>query len=357
MPNITSFEILDAEIKKIDGKPTVLEALWDGDTDGWFLMLSLYYTTDNLFGKEEKAIDLGIVSFGGDIRLFNGQVPLWPEAELAKQLGAEAAEKYELTFYFPSDKYPDSDCPPWPKRHLGIHCTDCGKLIIPTNSPYLPKDICYHCHLEREHNLKLKKDTPEEDKIKMFLFKNGVYEGAAWLQELVDNIKLEGNNEIKTVTVGLPDILEIRESVRIQIETLLSSYRVSDLVGEKRKFGLFESIFFEGRTYELETRFNHDHQQISSLAYRYSSTSKAISEGWVYKVIFSTRITYRDDSILRFIYFVSRGETETSTIIERYKKAVQADEILKTIMKLEKMGLVTIKGDIVTTTETGGHIL
>jgi len=153
MPNITTFDILDSEIKKIVGKPIVLEALWDGDTEGWFLLFNLYTETGKFFWKQTHVTNLGIITFGGDIRLFNGEVPEWPEAELAKKFGRSAAEKYGLTFYFPSDREPDDDCPRWTQRHLAIKCLDCEKLIIPTDSPYLPKDICYNCHLKREFQI------------------------------------------------------------------------------------------------------------------------------------------------------------------------------------------------------------
>jgi hypothetical protein len=154
MPYIASFDDLDREIQKHKGKPLVLEALWDGDTEGWFLILNLYTETGKLFWRNQHLKHLGIVSFGGDIRLFNGQVPDWPEAELTKKWAQLAVEKYGLIFYFPSDGEPESDCPSWSQRHLAIQCADCGKLIIPTNSPYLPKDICYNCHLRREFNNK-----------------------------------------------------------------------------------------------------------------------------------------------------------------------------------------------------------
>src|SRR4051812_16442524 len=93
MPNITSFDTLDSEIQKVSGRPVVLEALWDGDTQGWFLILNLYTETGKFVWKKEKSLQLGIVSFGGDERLFSGDVPSWPEAELAKEWGKKAAEK------------------------------------------------------------------------------------------------------------------------------------------------------------------------------------------------------------------------------------------------------------------------
>jgi hypothetical protein len=150
MPDITSFEMLDTEIQKVSGRPTVLQALWDGDTQGWYLILSLYAEIETAFSKEETCQQLGIVSFGGDIRLFNGELPPWPEAVLVNEMGKRAVEKYGLIFHFPSDTEPDDDCPSWSQRHLAIACADCGKSILPTTSAFLPKDICYNCHRKRE---------------------------------------------------------------------------------------------------------------------------------------------------------------------------------------------------------------
>ena len=156
MPNITSFEKFDEEVKKLRATPQVLEALWDGDTTGWFLLLYVYTHSGWLF-KTEKRHFIGDITLGGDIRLFNQEVPPWPEAELAKEIGAQAKAKYNLKFYMPSEE-PDDDCPSWTERYKAINCADCNKLIIPTSSPYLPKDICYSCHLKREFSKKRSND-------------------------------------------------------------------------------------------------------------------------------------------------------------------------------------------------------
>ena len=156
MGNIESFTQLTQRIDAVNGIPVVLEALWDGDTSGWYLYLTLYYKRRTWWFKEiiwpqVSKTDLGVISLGGDIRLFNGSVPPWPEAVLGKELGQQASEHYNLTFYFPSEE-PDDDCPAWHQQHRAIACADCGKLIIPSDSIYLPKDICYPCHLRRESN-------------------------------------------------------------------------------------------------------------------------------------------------------------------------------------------------------------
>jgi len=369
MPNITSFEILEEEIEKINGKPTVLEALWDGDTNGWFLVMRLYYSIGHLLWKEVKTEYLGTVTFGGDIRLFTGDVPAWPEAELAKEMGAKAAEKYGLTFYFPSDKDPDDACPPWPKRHLAISCADCGKLIMPTDSPYLPKDICYHCHLERERNVKLKNDQPSDEGVNMFQYKDGIFKNvgycthfkdfeiAPYLDNMVEKLNVESKNYIQTVTVAADNIIEIRGLLRQDIETLLLDYKPSNFSGEKRRFGSFKKVIFDDKDYELEVRFNHVHQKISGLIDSYNSAGEAIEAGWIYKFIFKSGITYRDDSVLRFVWFVSKGKTNKTAIVDRYKKTLITTEVSKTLSKLETAGLITIDGDSVEITETGKLIL
>jgi|GEM_PF-1474900 len=173
--NIDSFFTLIQRIKAVNGLPQVLEALWDGDSNGWYLVLNLYYKRRTWWFKEiiqpyfSKA-RLGIISCGGDIRLFSDTVPPWPEATLAKELGQLAKDKYDLEFYFPSEE-PDDDCPAWDQQHLAIACADCSKLIIPTDSPYLPKDICYNCHLNRSSTA----DCGEAAPITHHLFGTGHY--------------------------------------------------------------------------------------------------------------------------------------------------------------------------------------
>ena len=150
MPDITSLESLDRALLQISGMPKVLEALWDGDTQGWYLCVSVYAEKGLWPWKRTVCHALGTVALGGDIRLFNGSVPPWPEAELVKTFVQQTQAKYGLTLYLPSEE-PDDECPRWSEREQARACTDCGKLGLPTNSPYLPKDLCYPCHLRRKH--------------------------------------------------------------------------------------------------------------------------------------------------------------------------------------------------------------
>ena len=146
-------------IRKITGlkvRPSAFQALWDGDTQGWGLCLQVVHRA----GAKHTSTLLVFLRFGGDIRLFNGQVPPWPEAAVGAELGEALARHYGVPFFFPSPREPDDGCPNWWEQDKAIHCEDCDKLIIPTDSPHLPKEVCYPCHIKREADEKVRKDEP-----------------------------------------------------------------------------------------------------------------------------------------------------------------------------------------------------
>ncbi|BAV06048.1 hypothetical protein SAMN05421788_106117 [Filimonas lacunae] len=151
---ISSNDVLEAEIAKVPGKPAVLEVLWDGDSEGWFLYATLYSLQRKFFRNKMLIHRLGVIRFNGDHSQFNGTTPDWPEAAYAVILGRQMAEKYDLTFYFPSEKEPEDNCPGWMQRHKGVSCADCNKLILPVVAPDLPRNICYNCYLKKEYRNK-----------------------------------------------------------------------------------------------------------------------------------------------------------------------------------------------------------
>jgi len=104
-----SFENLMARIEKLEGTPACIQAIWDGDTQGWYVWLSVVVRINGKF-KEE---DLGPIRYGGDIRLFRGEVPPWPEAAYAQDVGKRLAEHFGTVFYFPSPEEPDTDQVGW----------------------------------------------------------------------------------------------------------------------------------------------------------------------------------------------------------------------------------------------------
>jgi hypothetical protein len=119
---LPSREEILSKADDLSGAPVAFEAFWDGDSIGWFVTLSAVlraregYTNHYLCGLRD----------GGDIRLFNGQVPPWPEARLAQEVGTELARRFGVPFYFPSPDHPEDQCPGWAERDQGYPCRRCG---------------------------------------------------------------------------------------------------------------------------------------------------------------------------------------------------------------------------------------
>ena len=108
-----------ARFEAIRDPCVAIQAMWDGDSDGWYIHLSAVaeaqpgcFTTHGL----------AFLRFGSDLRLFNGHVPPWPEAAKATELGEAISAQHGIPFYFPSPHEPDDECPEWWERHLGVAC-------------------------------------------------------------------------------------------------------------------------------------------------------------------------------------------------------------------------------------------
>lgn len=108
-----SYERLCDRLEALDAPPVCIQALWGGDSDGWFLGLDCIVREN---GKLE-AINLGVIPSDGDILLVKGFVLRWPEAEHAKIVGRQLAEKFNIEFYFPSPDTPDDGLPGWQEFH------------------------------------------------------------------------------------------------------------------------------------------------------------------------------------------------------------------------------------------------
>lgn len=90
-----------------------VEAFWDGDTYGWFVVLTIIYLERTAGRPRYGEFDLAVMRGRcGDFRLFIADVPPWPEAELAKDVGEELSRQLRVPFYFASPDQP-KDCPRW----------------------------------------------------------------------------------------------------------------------------------------------------------------------------------------------------------------------------------------------------
>jgi len=369
--NITSFETIDKAIGMAGGKPIVLEALWDGDTSGWYLHLSLHVIIKKLFFVKKEVKYIGTISLGGDIRLFNRTVPPWPEAELAKKWGKMANEKYGLIFYFPSDKEPDSDCPGWEQRHLAIQCADCAKMIIPTDSPYLPKDICYSCHLKREFNNKIKNAEPKDDGVNLYMVKDEEYDHLGYcsffdgfpIAPFIDDT-VQARREkrlVDIITLDELDISIIKEKIEEAIDEKVAVYKSAEFppgFPEKFKSNIKPyTVEYQGNKYELIERLDKEHSKIGRLVWVLEMVNKAISGGYCFKIFFKNGFTHRDDAVLRFVNFVGNGSTSLTAIVQKYSGTLTKTEVQDTVAKMEMAGCLTIEGEIVQTTDVARKLL
>ncbi|WP_194893429.1 hypothetical protein [Catenulispora pinisilvae] len=92
---------LIAAVEALPRRPDAIEALWDGDSRGWMTLL-LAVTS-----APRTEAGLAQIRHGGDLRLFNGQVPPWPEAQEATELGTALARHFDLPFFFHSPDTPE----------------------------------------------------------------------------------------------------------------------------------------------------------------------------------------------------------------------------------------------------------
>ncbi len=146
-----------ARARAARGTPVAIEASWDGDTTGWFLTLSVITRSWRAFGETF----LCNLTEGGDLRLINGQVPPWPEARQAAEIGPALAARLGVPFYFPSPDHPEDECPRWWERKKGRPCRRCGIPLL-QEDPHPWRGVCHHCHLEEEREAREATWTPEE---------------------------------------------------------------------------------------------------------------------------------------------------------------------------------------------------
>jgi len=356
MSDITDFTTLDREIKNAGGTPKVLEALWDGDTHGWWLALSLYVEKNNYL----SCIYLGRVQAYG---MLKGEGS--PEAILAKELGAQAIKKYGLEFYFPSDKDADDDCPSWRDRHLGIHCVDCNKLILPPENSYRPKNVCFHCNLAREHNDEIRRAKPVDHGTTLYLYRKGKYE--AWVScgsytgfpmgaYLHDHVPTELSEGVTAVTLTLADMEALCPRLEARIDVLVQSYRDP---GDQRytKMGSFlQTRFYKGRAYRVMPSHDNDMDELYQLMESLYRTREAIEEGKVYKFHLKKGFTTRDMAMLRYAW-KTKGKATLSEFQAHFKGVLTKSEVIDTVEKMQRFGCLKTGEAGIKLTRTGDLIL
>lgn len=110
-----------------------IEAKWDGDTSGWHCELWAVERTRDGF-REHRLRTL--TAPGGDIRVFGGAVPRWPEAALAQRIGATLGELFGAPFHFPAPDDPSDAAPSWLDVH---HARERGVIIEHAGRTFLAR--------------------------------------------------------------------------------------------------------------------------------------------------------------------------------------------------------------------------
>ncbi|MEU7576180.1 hypothetical protein AB0B50_01040 [Streptomyces sp. NPDC041068] len=101
-----------AAIRAEAGRPVVIEALWDGDTQGWMVDVVAVFPPAG-GGAVPRDLRLATLRHGSDLRIFNGQAPPWPEAVEARGVGEELAGMFRIPFHFASPEEPDDQASRW----------------------------------------------------------------------------------------------------------------------------------------------------------------------------------------------------------------------------------------------------
>lgn len=136
-------EICDS-VAAFERVPDAVQAIWDGDSSGWMVRIEAVWK----MGRACESNCLAVLrDQGGDLRIFNGDVPPWSEAIVAREAGKLIEGELGIPFYFRSPEEPEDDCPDWIDGHLGKKCRSCDKLLLQERTvPWFGS--CYQCYLK-----------------------------------------------------------------------------------------------------------------------------------------------------------------------------------------------------------------
>jgi hypothetical protein len=90
-------------VAKAEALPERVESIraeWDGDTFGWCVDLRA------VTAGHPGGYVLATIRHGGDIRIFNGEVPPWTEEAEAESVGREVAARLGVPFHFAREDGP-----------------------------------------------------------------------------------------------------------------------------------------------------------------------------------------------------------------------------------------------------------
>lgn len=339
----------------IDTKGKTLKAvqcLWNSDLFFLSLSVELIYKDHNGYSKCE------IVEL--DYKDFKSYKALSKEGE---RIAKNYAKKHHIEFYFPSPDEWSRNCPDWWNAEDAFKCEDCQTPIIPTESEYLPKEICSPCHLTREQNNRIRNAEPRKESVYLYLNKKHEFKRISHCQNFESltiapflthkDIKSKLNDAINTRTIKEKEIRQLIQKLESQINHNLLDYIKPTTENKMSKLGVIRDIEYKGITYG----FKMDNFNTLNLIKSYNTAISAINEGFEYIIYFKQGINHRDDDILRFINYTNNGGVKTKILIEKYRSILSKDELESTIQKLIKKGCLSLNKTDLLITETGKYIV
>lgn len=337
-------------------RPTMLEALWDGDSGGW--MLKLFLTIRVLF-IHHKRFHLATLRYGSDIRLFSGSVPPWPESEVAQKLGEQLEQEFGCRLWFPSPNQPDDHTPAYAERGRAIACADCSKLVIPSDSPYLPNHICYHCHLDRQQRASLLREPSQDISGRGFCV---VIEGDSPPRHRQSGGSLDDSPLARLLALADPAhppisdhrleaqaVVAFAEAAAQEVERLLEVHRPAP---EDRGPRLRE-FEWRGRTVQLDLHLDPRHFTLAKAISLAKFGEEARASGRALEVFTNIGIKHRDGHLLGQLG--KQGGAATRAEFHQLDAVSfgSVEAVDAAIARLEAVGCVRRDGDVIHITRKG----
>ncbi len=358
----TSFTFEDArrKIRTLGGRPIAVEIQWDGDTQGWFIMMFVVIRSGWIGFYRTEVFHLGNISKGGDFRIFTGKVPPYPEAELAMEIAQQLQEEYDLEIFFPSPMRADNDCPRWMEKDKAIACRDCGKLIMAKHRPKEFSDVCYHCQLEREQIAALVKNELKYGTLRLLLINqngslklrwhhgfNGKETSApipfSFLQQYLHTEASE--KRVFLIFMEGVKLQELHAAIEQELKQLLSAYKMPKLSKAAFRMAIIEKISYEGVEYELLDRFSDQHSKISGYFHSLDTIKEAIEEKIPYVLSVNYGLYQQEDSFLRFIHYAEENQRNLPALQKHYQRIIPLADIQATLASLQKIDCLEMDGD------------
>lgn len=340
------------KVRAVSGRPLAIEALWDGDTEGWFLDIYVVCASADAEGGYSET-HLGCLRYGGDFRLFEGTVPPWPEAAVAKLAGERVARELSLEFYFPSPDSPDDDCPHWWEREQAIPCRTCGKPLVPNRGPYVPADQCSPCHSQEQGRKRLMADAPvenryiwcaavEEENVVPLLMFNLDRSRSELLERLAAALLRQDPpvqlSEHMDATLPAEVAADIAAWNDREIDSRLDSYSPRADLPEWAASP--RVITWRGVQQTIQTRFNQVGEDIDGLV-RYREVFRKCARARGLRIVGNGGMSDRDDSFLRYI---SRSGAVNVADLRAAFPFLAGDAVEGTLAKMEQFGCLARQG-------------